>query len=69
MGDVVNEAAKLAGYGNKEYSDNEIMVSQIFHQNLNDNNKGFLQWNSNRNCYHGNVINKEMNDWVLRNCR
>jgi len=68
MGDVVNEASKLASYGNKTYQDNEMMVSKIFYNNLNDDNKNLLKWSSSRKCYHGNVININMNKWYGENC-
>lgn len=69
MGDVVNEASKLANYGNQTSSDMEIMVSKDFYYNLNDHNKTLLTWYSNRDCYHGNVINVEMDNWYKQNCR
>ncbi len=65
MGDVVNEAAKLCGYGNKEiWTDQEIMASGDFYYNLSDYNKSLLTYNYSRSCYHGNVINVEMNKWL-----
>lgn len=69
MGDVVNEASKLASYGNRESYDKEIMVSSVIYQNLNDHNKGLLEWNSFRKCYHGNVINSGLNKWYNENCK
>jgi class 3 adenylate cyclase len=68
MGDVVNEAAKLASYGNDTILDKEIMASAEFHQNLKAENGGFLSWNSARGCYHGNVIGLHMNEWYQENC-
>lgn len=68
MGDVVNEASNLCAYGNQSYNDKEIMVSSDFRGNLNDHNQGLLTWNSNRGCYHGNVVNTEMNTWLEENC-
>jgi class 3 adenylate cyclase len=70
MGNVVNEASHLASYGNREYGDRdrETMVSSVFYNNLNDDNRKLLVWNSNRNCYNGNVINLVMNDWYKQNC-
>lgn len=68
MGDVVNQASKLASYGNKSWSDNELMVSDTYYSNLNDDNKSLLSYNTNRYCYHGNVVNTSMNDWVKNNC-
>lgn len=69
MGDVVNKAAKLCGYGNKTWTDNEIMLSSIFHQNLKKDNQDLLSWNTNRSCYHGNIIQTGMNSWVTENCK
>lgn len=68
MGNVLNEAAKLCGYGNKEYYDKEMMVSKVFYNNLNDNNKSLLDYNNSRDCYHGNIVNTSMNDWYKENC-
>ena len=59
----------LARYGNREYYDKEMMVSKIFYDNLNEHNQKLLKWNSNRNCYHGKVINVGMNEWYKENCK
>lgn len=69
MGDVVNSAAKLARFGNREYYDNETMVSTTFYNNLNDVNKKLMSYNNFRNCYHGNIINSIMNEWNTQNCK
>jgi len=68
MGDVLNEASVLCSYGNKEYSDKELMVSGVIYTNLNEHNQKLLEWNGSRNCYHGNVIITEMDDWYKENC-
>lgn len=68
MGDVVNEASKLAKYGNREKSDKEIMASQTIYQNLNPENQKWLEWNAARNCYHSDVVSKNMSDWYTQNC-
>jgi len=68
MGDVINEASKLASYGNKDDSDAEIMISPTFYNSLNDDKKELLTLNSIRNCYHGNVVNASMNNWYNQNC-
>jgi len=68
MGKAVNEASRLASYGNRESYDQEIMVSSDFHRNLNDHNKGLLVWNSIRNCYNGNVVNTGMDSWYTQHC-
>ena len=67
MGDVVNEASNLCSYGNQSWNDKEMMVSSVFRNNLDDHNKGLLERNSTRGCYHGNVINKAMDDWLKEN--
>lgn len=69
MGDVVNEAANLCSYGNKEWHDKEIIVSKVFYNNLNDANKNLLCENCYRECYHGNVISVDMNNWYTENCK
>lgn len=69
MGDVVNEASKLASYGNRTYTDREIMVSNTFYQNLNEHNQELLVVNYLRNCYNGNIIDIEMNKWYQENCK
>jgi class 3 adenylate cyclase len=69
MGDVVNHATKLSGYGDSSIYDREMMVSSVIHQNLKDDNQSLLEWNSNRGCYHGNVINIVMNDWYEEHCQ
>lgn len=64
MGDVVNEASRLAGYGNKTYFDQPLMVSPVFYGNLNEDNKRFLNWHRERGCYHGNVVDLHMDAWL-----
>ncbi len=68
MGDVVNEASHLAGYGNSTYSDHPIMVSTVFYQNLNEDNQRLLTYHYQRSCYHGNIVNVAMEDWYKQNC-
>lgn len=69
MGNVVNEASKLAHYGNRESYDKELMVSSDFQSNLNDENKKLLEWNSVRSCYQANIINTVMEEWYQKNCQ
>jgi class 3 adenylate cyclase len=68
MGDVVNQAAKLAANGNQGYGDEPLMVSEVFYQNLNKENKELLRWNYKRSCWNGNVINTAMQNWYEENC-
>lgn len=67
LGKLVGEAAMLCSYGNKTYNDSEMMVSNVFYNNLNDENKKFLSKNYGHDCYHGHVINLSMNEWVENN--
>ncbi|EAT16737.1 adenylate/guanylate cyclase domain-containing protein [Desulfuromonas acetoxidans] len=67
LGELVGRAAQLCSYGNQSSGDKEIMVSNAFYLNLNNHNKGLLEKNEFRNCYHGNVINKTMDKWVKDN--
>lgn len=62
MGDVVNEASHLSHWGNRTWSDEPLMVSSVFHSNMNDHNKALLRWSQTRSCYHGNVVNVAMNE-------
>lgn len=69
IGEVVNEASHLAAYANSSWLDKEIMVSRVFYDNLDDNNKGLLELNADRDCYQGNVINLAMEAWYNTNCK
>ena len=64
LGTLVNEAAKLCSNGSRESYDKEMMVSDVFYYNLNDENKILLTKHPYRDCYHGNVINLIMNNWL-----
>ena len=64
LGSLVNEAAKLCSYGNREWYDREMMVSNVFYSNLNNDNKKLLTKHPYRDCYQGNVVNTAMNDWL-----
>ncbi|MBQ1096642.1 hypothetical protein KBY55_11195 [Streptomyces sp. b94] len=68
MGDVVNEAAKLANYGNSRPGVPALVASSLFQSNLNEHNQGLLQYDSDRQCYTGNVINTAMEEWFEKNC-
>jgi class 3 adenylate cyclase len=66
IGKVVGEAARLCSFASKDWN-HKIMVSTNVYPNLTDKHKGLLQWNTSFYCYHGNVINVEMNEWVTQN--
>ncbi|OUE31858.1 hypothetical protein BFL35_02925 [Clavibacter michiganensis] len=63
MGDVVNETAHLAANGNKTYSDSTFMVSDVFYGNLSEHNKGLLAWSTQRQCWTGEIVSKEIEAW------
>jgi len=67
MGDVVNETSKLCSFGNSTYLDKELMVSNVFQQNINEQHKTFLEYNYNRGCYHGCIVNIDMEKWIDEN--
>lgn len=68
IGSVVGSAAALCKHGNRTWGDHTVMASALFRDNLNNEEyKGFLTWNQNRQCYHGNIHWKEMNEWVKQN--
>jgi class 3 adenylate cyclase len=68
MGDVVNEAAKLANYGNSSPHVPAIVTSSNFYGNLNEHNRGLLTYDYSRKCYTGSVINTAMEEWFKGNC-
>lgn len=67
FGPVLKKAARLASYGNQTYFDNPIMISDIFYSNLNDEYKNLFTDNKEHDCYHGNIINVEMDEWYKKN--
>lgn len=67
LGKLVGEAAALCSYGNNTYNDSEMMVSNVFYNNLKDANKNLLSKNYTRDCYEGYVVNIAMNEWVKNN--
>jgi class 3 adenylate cyclase len=64
MGDVVNAAAKLAAKARSSWNEKTLMVSDVFHQNLNDHNRALLERNWNHGCYHGDVVSTSMEEWM-----
>jgi class 3 adenylate cyclase len=67
MGDVVNMASKLSNQGAKEQS-RSVMVSDVFYHNLNDEYKKLLTRNTAVDCYHGDIVNKSVDEWHQKNC-
>ena len=73
MGDALNIASKLCSKANKD-TYYEILVSYDVYQNLNENNKEFLNYiehdsNLSIDYYGGNVIRRDMNEWYEENCK
>lgn len=66
LGKVVGQTALLCSKANKN-GNSKIMLSDRIYHCLTDRNKGFLSKNYIHNCYHGNVIINEMNNWVNLN--
>ena len=64
MGDVVNQASKLCNYGNKTNNDAKIMINSWMFSNLNEHNQKLLRWNENRQCYHGDIIMSNIENWI-----
>ncbi|MDX3839518.1 adenylate/guanylate cyclase domain-containing protein [Streptomyces europaeiscabiei] len=68
MGDVVNEAAKLANYGNSQWGIPALVASDDFHHNLNKDNQAVFKRDFTRGCYTTNVFDAAMEDWYQTNC-
>ncbi|MGA5195676.1 adenylate/guanylate cyclase domain-containing protein [Streptomyces exfoliatus] len=68
MGDVVNEAAKLANHGNSQWNIPALVASEDFHYNLNKDNQAFFKKDHSRGCYTADVVHTGMEDWFQANC-
>jgi class 3 adenylate cyclase len=68
MGDVVNQAAKLASMGSKDGSD-PIVTDLTVYQNLNDHNTKLLTKRPYLDICTGNVIHRGMEEWYNANCK
>lgn len=66
IGKIVGESAKLCDLAGRLWT-HRILASNIFYNNLNETNKKLLSKDYTHDCYSGNVINKNMDDWVKRN--
>lgn len=67
MGDVVNHACHLASFGNQSIYDETIMISDIIYDNLSEDIKKFFSRNSTHQCYHGSIINTQMQEYINQN--
>lgn len=64
MGDVVNQACHLASYGNSSAYDRTIMISHVIYNNLKEEYRKYFILNRTHDCYHANLYNIQMNNWV-----
>lgn len=67
MGDVVNQASNLCAFGNKG-SIQPIVISSTIYSNLvttkNEEWKEWFTFDGKHNFYHGDIINREMDNWL-----
>jgi class 3 adenylate cyclase len=64
LGAVVGEASRMCSFANRSYSDFRVMLTPVVYNNLNDEFKKLATWNLDRECYHANVINLAMDEWL-----
>ena len=64
MGDVVNESSKLSN----EAANNQIIVSKVFYDILNEGNQSLLNSSLWNDYYSGSIIDTRMDDWYEENC-
>jgi len=67
MGDVVNQAAKLASQASKGTA-RAFLLDSVFQNNLNEDNQKLTSYDLQRGCYSADVINVAMNKWYEENC-
>ena len=67
LGDVINEASKLCSQANKSVSDKSLMVSTTVYRNLKEDYQSFLTYNRSQLCYHGDIHDISMNNWLKDN--
>ena len=66
IGKAVGESAKLCNFGNREYSDRQTMISTRVYGMLSEQLKALFEYNSIRECYHGDIINSSMEEYTGR---
>lgn len=81
MGDVVNQAAKLAAYASSEIENPSVyafasekyvpsvVISDTIYLNLKDEYKKFFSFDASRQCYTGSIIHTVMEEWYEENCK
>lgn len=66
IGKLVSETADLCSKANKD-GRSRTLISNIFYDNLNDENKSLVSKCYFPDCYQGNYVNVAMNNWVEEN--
>jgi class 3 adenylate cyclase len=70
MGDVVNEAAHLAHDARRGRAGPPMLMSDVFFNNLNEQNTSLCQWWSGRlGVYQSSAVNTAIEEWLAANCR
>lgn len=66
-GPALRIAKRLASYGNMGYLDKTIMISDLLFTNMNADNRNLFKINEEHDCYHGNIVDTEMEEWLKKN--
>ena len=66
-GPALRTAKRLASYGNMGYLDKAIMISDLLFTNMNADNRNLFKINEEHDCYHGNIVDCEMEEWLKKN--
>ncbi|HBN5964795.1 TPA: adenylate/guanylate cyclase domain-containing protein [Acinetobacter baumannii] len=66
IGNLVSETADLCSKANKN-GKSRSLISNVFYNNLNEDNKKLLSKCYSLDCYEGNYVNIKMNEWVEQN--
>lgn len=66
IGKAVGESAKLCNFGNRTNADGQIMISERVYSMLSKHQQTLFEYNYNRECYHGNVVNTPMEEYTKR---
>ena len=69
MGDVVNQASKLAAAAGGAKVSAPLAMDGVFRQNLNESNTKLTTYNSTCGFYTANAVNIAMNKWYEDNCK
>jgi len=69
MGDVVNQASKLAAAAGGAQVSAPLAMDGGFRQNLNESNTKLTTYNSTYRFYTANAVNTAMNRWYEENCK